>query len=147
MGNLVKTNNKAFNNVASLMEELFSNETFKSPKTNFNTKTPLVNIKETEDDFSLEFSIPGIAKEDVKIELDNEKLTVYSESNKEVSKSSGAFTRREFQVSDFKRSFILPDTIDATKIEASQKNGILEILIPKKEEAKPKPIRSIQIAK
>lgn len=147
MGNLIKTNNKTFNGVASLIDELFSNETFGTPRTNFSSKSPFVNIKETEDDFSLEFSIPGISKDDVNIELDNEKLTVSAEFKSDGSKDAGNFTRREFHVSSFKRSFILPDTIDASKIRANHENGILEILMPKKEEAKPKPVRTITIGK
>lgn len=146
MGNLTQTNNKTVNNVASLIDELFSNDSLRSnPKTNFNTKAPFVNIKETEDNFSLEFSIPGIKKEDVVIELDNEKLTVSAELTKNESENTGNYTRREFHKSSFKRSFILPEIIDPAKITAIHNNGILDIVIPKKEEAKPKPVRTIKI--
>lgn len=147
MGNLTKTNSKAANGVASLIDELFSNESFASkPKTNFSTKSPFVNIKETEDEFSLEFSIPGISKDAVIIELDNEQLTVSAELTTNASENTGNYTRREFHTSSFKRSFILPDTIDASKISAKHVDGILEIHIPKKEEAKPKPVRTISIS-
>jgi len=146
MSNLIKTNNKTLNGVASLIDELFSNETFGTPKTHFTTKSPFVNIKESEDDFTVEFSIPGIKKEDVVIELDNEKLSVSAELENN-SENTGSYSRREFHISGFKRSFILPDTIDASKIKATHENGILSITIPKKEEAKPKPIRTISIDK
>ncbi|MFT4643882.1 MAG: HSP20 family protein [Planctomycetota bacterium] len=147
MRNITQTNSKAVNGVASLIDELFSNEPFGSnPKKNFSTKSPFVNINETDDNFTLEFSIPGIKKEAVVIELDNEKLTVSAELANNTTQNTENYTRREFHTSSFKRSFILPDTIDPSKISAIHANGILEISIPKKEDARPKPVRTIKIS-
>lgn len=145
MGNLVKTN-KQFNNVASIFDNIFSNEAFNMPKTSIGKTTPAVNIRENEDDLFLDFAMPGINKEDVQIKLDNDLLTVSSELKTDKKDQKGNFTRREFQYSSFKRSFILPETVDSTKVEADYKNGVLSVVIPKKEEAKPKPIRTIKIA-
>jgi HSP20 family protein len=147
MRNITQTNSKAVNGVASLIDELFSNEPFGSnSKKNFSTKSPFVNINETDDNFTLEFSIPGIKKEAVVIELDNEKLTVSAELANNTTQNTENYTRREFHTSSFKRSFILPDTIDPSKISAIHANGILEISIPKKEDARPKPVRTIKIS-
>lgn len=147
MRNITQTNSKAVNGVASLIDELFSNEPFGSnSKKNFSTKSPFVNINETDDNFTLEFSIPGIKKEAVVIALDNEKLTVSAELANNTTQNTENYTRREFHTSSFKRSFILPDTIDPSKISAIHANGILEISIPKKEDARPKPVRTIKIS-
>lgn len=102
------------------------------------TSIPAVNIKETEDSFSVEVAAPGKSKEDFNIELDNDVLTISSEDRKEneTTEEKGRFTRKEFSYSTFKRAFSLPDSVDNTKISASYNNGVLEIALPKKEEAK-----------
>ena len=144
MGNLVNTN-KTFNNVASVFDNLFSNESFSIPKASVGNTTPAVNIRESEDEFFLDFAMPGINKNDVAIELDNDLLTVSSEVNQREDEVKGNYTRREFHYSSFKRSFILPETVDTSNVKADYKHGVLSIVIPKKEEAKPKPIRTIKI--
>jgi len=145
MGNLVRTNEKPFNNVASIFDNLFNNESFNIPRASVGNTTPAVNIRENEDEFFLDFAIPGINKENVNIELDKDLLTVSSEINENKEETKGNFTRREFHYASFKRSFILPETVDTTKIKADYNNGVLNISIPKKEEAKPKPVRAIKI--
>ncbi|MCK8522083.1 Hsp20/alpha crystallin family protein [Aquimarina sp. D1M17] len=114
-------------------------------KIGFNT--PAVNIKESDNDFTIELAAPGLAKEDFNIELDNEVLHISSEvkSEKE-TKEARKYTRKEFGYRSFKRSFNLPDTVNATGIEASYENGVLEVAIPKKEEAKVQPKRLIEIS-
>tara|TARA_B110000908_G_C10040540_1_gene351579 strand:- start:331 stop:657 length:327 start_codon:yes stop_codon:yes gene_type:complete len=107
MRNITQINSKAVNGVVSLIDELFSNEHFGSnPKKNFSTKSPFVNINETEDNFTLEFSIPGIKKEAVVIELANEKLTVSAELVNNTTQNSENYSRREFHTSSFKKSTI-----------------------------------------
>jgi len=146
MGNLVKTNN-TLNPIASVFDSLFNNESFNIPRASVGNTTPAVNIRENEDEFSLDFAMPGINKDNVVIELDNDLLTVSSELKEEKDEKKGNFTRREFHYSSFKRSFILPETVDTTKVKADYKDGVLSIGIPKKEEAKPKPVRTIEIGK
>lgn len=111
------------------------------------TSVPSVNIQETEENFLVEVAAPGRSREDFQIELDNEILTISSEDKKEneVKENNGKYTRREFSYSSFKRSFSLPETIDSEKIAATYKNGVLEITLPKKEEAKAQPKRMIEI--
>jgi len=108
----------------------------------------VVDIRETEDSFSVEVAAPGKAKEDFNIELDNDVLTISSEDRKENESSNkeGRFTRREFSYKTFKRAFSLPDSVDNTKISASYNNGVLEIALPKREEAKIQAKRLIDIS-
>jgi len=107
---------------------------------------PSVNIKESDDDFEVEVAAPGFAKDDFKIELNRELLTISSkkEINNEI-KEGQQFTQREFSYQSFSRSFKLPNIVDSEKIGARYENGILRITIPKKEESKPRPARQIAI--
>lgn len=106
---------------------------------------PAVNITEEEKDFKIEVSAPGFDKKDFKVNLDKSVLTIEAniEESKEENKKN--FTRKEFHTASFSRSFNLPDSIDGNKIDAKYKNGILNILLPKKEEAV-KPSRLISIS-
>lgn len=109
---------------------------------------PRVNILETNDEFRVEMAAPGMKKEDFHIELDHDMLTIsseWSESNKEQNEDE-RYSRREFIYHSFKRSFHLPNTVEADHITASYVDGILYLAIPKKEEAKKKPVRTIAIA-
>ncbi len=111
-----------------------------------NTTLPSVNIKETKEGFEVKVAAPGFDKNDFKLELNHDVLTISSEKQAENETKEGEqYTRREYCYSSFKRSFVLPDSADAEKINAEYKNGILDITIPKKEEAKPKDKRMIEI--
>lgn len=108
---------------------------------------PPVNVQDNEDNFVVELAAPGKKKEDFKLELDNEILTISSEEKQEeVSDDKTKFTLREFSYKAFERKFTLPETVDNGKISASYEDGILKIEIPKREEAKPAPKRLIDIA-
>ena len=111
-----------------------------------NTTLPSVNIKETKDGFEVKVAAPGFDKNDFKLELNHDVLTISSEKQAENETKEGEqYTRREYCYSSFKRSFVLPDSANTEKINAEYKNGILDITIPKKEEAKPKDKRVIEI--
>ena len=111
-----------------------------------NMTLPSVNIKETKEGFEVKVAAPGFDKNDFKLELNHDVLTISSEKQAENETKEGEqYTRREYCYSSFKRSFVLPDSADAEKINAEYKNGILDITIPKKEEAKPKDKRVIEI--
>jgi len=113
-----------------------------------NTTIPAVNIRETNENFEVEMAAPGMNKEDFKVELDGNMLTIISELQKENEEKEGErYTRKEFSYQSFQRTFQLPkDVVDADKIEAKYENGVLRLLVPKKEEAKPKPPKTIQIS-
>ncbi|MCK9616409.1 MAG: Hsp20/alpha crystallin family protein [Lentimicrobiaceae bacterium] len=93
------------------------------------------NIIEKKDSFVLELALPGMQKEDFKINLENNILTISSEKEYEKTEEESNYTRREFSYGAFSRSFTLPRTIDSEKINAEYKNGIMEIVMPKKQEA------------
>jgi HSP20 family protein len=108
--------------------------------------TPAVNIYETNEKFEIEIAAPGLEKEDFKIDLKNEYLMVYSEKKeKKEEKEKGKLVRSEFRYSSFQRSFALPKDIDASAIQASHKNGVLIIELPKKVEQKDSSVRQIEI--
>jgi HSP20 family protein len=113
---------------------------------NTNTTLPSVNIKEDEHGFEVELAAPGFEKGDFKIELDKNVLTIASDKNVERETNDGqVFTRREFSYQSFSRSFTLPQIAEGDRTEAKYENGILRVAIPKKEEAKPKPAKQIDI--
>ncbi len=97
---------------------------------------PAVNIHENDKQFVLEFAVPGMKKEDFKIGLDNQVLTVHTENKEENEESKDNFTRREFFYNSFSRSFTLPKSIDTAKIKADYTDGILTISLPKSKEAR-----------
>jgi HSP20 family protein len=110
------------------------------------TTLPSVNIKESDDDFEVELAAPGFDKKDFNIELNHDLLTISSEKKIDKETKEGQqFAKREFSYQSFSRSFTLPNTADSEKINAKYENGILRITIPKKEEAKPKPPKQIEI--
>ena len=104
----------------------------------FNRKgmDPLANILEHPDSFELDLAAPGLKKDDFKIHLENNILTISSELKDEVSEESRNYTRKEFHYSTFSRSFTLPRTVDLEKIRADYENGILKVMLPKKEDAR-----------
>ncbi|RLD59516.1 MAG: Hsp20/alpha crystallin family protein [Bacteroidetes bacterium] len=140
---------KFSNQMPSLFDRFLENDLFDWTNRNYsntNTTLPAVNIKEDKDGFEVEMSAPGLDKKDFKIELNNSVLTISSEKEIEKETKEGQqFTRREFSYQSFSRSFTLPETVENEKISAKYENGILSINIPKKEEAKPKPTKQIEI--
>ena len=113
-----------------------------------NTTLPAVNIRETDDNYVVEMAAPGMKKEDFKIELDNNVLTISAEKTEEHEENGKEkYSRKEFSYQSFQRSFNLPkEVVDEDKIEAQYRDGVLHLTIPKKEEAKQRPPRKIQIA-
>lgn len=113
---------------------------------------PLVNISEDDDGFLIELAAPGLNKEDLKVDVDKNLLTIKAEKTTEAGQnenedhiSKSKYTRKEFSFSDFKRSFTLPESIAKDKVSARYENGILKVSVPKKEEAKPQPAREISV--
>jgi len=96
-----------------------------------------VNIRETEKEFLLDVVAPGLNKEDFKISLENNLLTVAVEKKEETVNEGEKFVRREYQSQAFKRSFTLDEKINADGISAQYVNGVLTLNLPKKEEVKP----------
>ncbi len=122
----------------SLMPRFFNWETGQN--------MPAVNITEGKDDYKIEVAAPGLKKDDFKISLDNNVLNISSEKEVKNETTDENVLRREFSYSSFSRSFTLPESVNGDKIKASHNDGILSILIPKKDEAKVKPVRDIKIS-
>jgi len=138
------------NQYPTLFDRVFENDLFDWSKRNFsntNTTLPAVNVKESVYGFEVEMAAPGLTKNDFKIELDHDVLTISSEkqADNEINDDQN-FTRKEFSYQSFTRSFTLPNTASTENIGAKYENGVLRVLIPKQEEAKPKPVRQIAIA-
>lgn len=113
----------------SLVDKFFNDEVFSGKNTS--SFTPQVDIAETEKEFELQFYIPGLKKEDVKIELNADKLTVSGERKLENEKKEKNYHTVESKYGTFSRSFYLPDTVNTEKIEASFKDGVLYLVLPK----------------
>ncbi|WP_405382728.1 Hsp20/alpha crystallin family protein [Maribacter sp. LLG6340-A2] len=148
-GSLTNTNsNVNFPLWSNWIDDLFNRDLPSVFTSNFNTgiTLPKVNIKETADAFMVEMAVPGLKKSDFHIDLDNQVLSISTDTKEDKEENNANYTRREFGYASFKRSFTLPETVDDDKINANYKEGILSILLPKKEEAKQKPARNIQIS-
>ena len=99
---------------------------------------PSVNILEREQDFELRMLVPGFSKQDLKLNVEKDTLTISAEKKVEERKDNERFTRREFAHSAFSRSFRLPGTVNTEAITADYADGVLSVSIPKMEVAKPK---------
>ncbi|MCH1432687.1 MAG: Hsp20/alpha crystallin family protein [Flavobacteriaceae bacterium] len=111
----------------------------------YSSTVPEVNIKELDFQFEIELAVPGMKKDDFEIELEDGVLSFSSTQEEEQVNEKGKFTRREFSYSSFRRSFTLPDSVDPTKIDATYKEGLLLVLLPKHKEAQPQPKKLIKI--
>jgi HSP20 family protein len=107
---------------------------------------PATNVVENDKSFEIEFAIPGMNREDIKINVENDVLTVSSEKEAKKEEKDKNYTRKEFSYSSFSRSFTLPETVDADQINARLENGILKVDLPKKEEAKSKLSKEIKVS-
>lgn len=114
--------------------DTFFNDSFVSDR--MVSRVPAVNIAETEGNYQIELAAPGLKKEDFKINVDKNTLSITVEKKSEAVQENKKFNRREFSYSSFVRSFSLPDTIDYSGIDARYTDGILTIELAKKEEAK-----------
>ena len=116
-----------------LIESFFSDSYIADRVT---SKVPAVNIFETEDEYHIELAAPGLKKEDFKINLDKNMLNISVEKQQESSQENKRYNRREYSYTSFVRSFALPDSADDAKIDAQYHDGLLDIKVTKKEEAK-----------
>jgi HSP20 family protein len=145
---LVKRNGRS-EFTPSIWNNFFNNDLF-NRDSNFadsGASIPAVNIKEKPDSFTVEMAAPGMDKKDFKIEIDGSALTISSEKRNESEEKDGEnYNRKEFSYQSFYRTFHLPkEVVNADKIEAKYENGLLHLEIPKREEAKQKPARLIDV--
>lgn len=147
---LVKTNKHRI--LPSVFSEFFNSDRFFRPDAwnasgrDFNNVLPSVNIKESGKEYRLELAAPGMSKEDIDIAVENDVLTISAQKQSEKKEEKESYTRREFSYDSFCRSFRLPDSTSADKMEAKYENGILKIMVPKKEYAKLNGRKEIKIS-
>jgi HSP20 family protein len=143
---LIRTSDRLY---PALFNNLFGREFMDWSNTGFsadNATLPAVNIIENDDQIQIEVAAPGMKKEDFKVDLDNNRLTVSVEKEVVKNEKSDRFARREFCYGSFRRQFNIPvETINGDQIQATYKDGILLLTLPKREEVKPKPARAIEI--
>jgi HSP20 family protein len=106
---------------------------------------PMVNIRETAENYLMEFAAPGLKKEDFNVELKENTLCVSCEKEISNERKEENFTRKEFSYEKFNRSFWLPENVKADKIEAEYHDGVLMVTIPKMEAKEPNPSKKIKI--
>lgn len=148
-GSLAKTNRTSnFPSLSNWFDDFSLVDLPSLVTSNFNMgiSLPKVNIKEVADAFIVEMAVPGLKKSDFNIHLENKILSISAELTEEQENENEAYTRREFGYSSFKRTFTLPETVNDIKINASYNNGILHVYLPKKEEAKQKPPKTIEVS-
>jgi HSP20 family protein len=97
---------------------------------------PAVNITEQKNDYLVSLAVPGMKKEDFKIDIDGNMLTISSSKEETKEEKEKRFTRKEYNYSSFSRSFTLPDEVNREKIDAKYEDGVLKITLPRKEEVK-----------
>ncbi|MGZ3776263.1 MAG: Hsp20/alpha crystallin family protein [Mucilaginibacter sp.] len=134
---LVKFNNNRSNTLLPGFNDVFEsifNDTFFNDR--MVTRVPAVNISETENNYHVELAVPGLKKDDFKLNLEQNVLTVSVEQSTEQQDNQKNYNKREFSYSSFVRSFTLPESADDSNINASYTDGILTIDIAKREEAK-----------
>ncbi len=127
------------------MPNLFDDDFF-PVLSNRSSSMPAVNIREDEKNYVLELAIPGIDKKDLKIDVNEDVLTISSETKNETEESRDGYKRKEFSYTSFCRSFYIPENVNRDKIDANYKDGVLSVELPKQEEEKNKITRQIKIS-
>ncbi len=112
---------------------------------NYGETLPSVNVTEDEAGYYLEYLVPGFKKEEIKVSLDRNLLTVKAEKKSENTEETKRYTRKEFSYSSFKRSFTLPENVASSNLVAKHENGVLHIELPKIVEKKESGEKEIEI--
>jgi len=134
---LVKFNNKRNNALMPGFNDVFEsifNDTFFNDR--MVTRVPAVNISETENSYHVELAAPGLKKDDFKLNLEGNQLTISVEQSTDHEDNRKNYSKREYSYSSFVRSFTLPESADDSNIDANYTHGVLRIDIAKREEAK-----------
>ena len=147
--NLVRFYHPRYNVTRNLVNEMLNNFVTTDHHENYvyNCRKPAVNVFETEKDFKLEMMLPGFSKDDVKISFQNDLLTIKvdNKENREENENKYKFVRREFDVYNFEKQFKVPQSVNTAAIDARFENGILNIVLPKKEEVFEKAVVDIKV--
>lgn len=135
-------------NLPMMFDDFFTRDLFGPSFANTGVSTPAVNIIETGEDFRLEMVAPGMKKENFNLELQDDVLTISydHDDNREGAGRDWKYRTREYNYHSFTRSFSLPETVETEKIQAKYEDGILNVVIPKRDDAKRKPARQINVS-
>ena len=141
--------NKTSERFPALFDDFFKpwNEWFDND-TNFlsrQLRIPSVNITENKDEYSVSLAVPGMKKDDFKIDVNGNMLTISCEKDETKEEKDKKYTRKEYSYSSFSRSFTLPDEVNREKIDARYEDGLLKISLPRKEEAKKTAAKQIAV--
>jgi len=126
----------------SIFDEFFNAPSLYAEK---QFSAPKINVIEEKEAYKIEVAAPGFDKADFNVEVKDDVLTISTKKEEEKNEEGKNYKRKEFCYSAFSRSFILPDLVNSENVNAEYKNGILNVNIPKLEEAKEKPARMIEI--
>ena len=131
-------------NVPSLFNEFFNDDFINHRQLGaFRTS---VNIVENDNEYGLELVAPGFEKENFSLKIENNELIISAEVKTEENEENKNYNRREYKAQSFTRSFTLPENeIDEQHVKANYVNGVLKVALPKREEAKPKAPKLIEI--
>ncbi len=141
---LIKNNPAQF----PIFSDLFDGDRFFNPGTylkEFNRQFPPVNITESDKEYKIELAIPGYKKEEVKVHVENELLSISAEKKEEKSEENERYTRKEFTYGSFNRSFQLPKAANSDNVTAKIENGVLKLSVAKKDEAVKQGKKEIQV--
>jgi HSP20 family protein len=129
--------------LADLLENFLGDSLYTNEYSSF---VPAVNLSEDENQYLIEVSAPGFCKEDFKLEMNKQVLSISGVHEEEKEHKQKKFSRKEFTKGSFLRKFSLPEGANVDLIEAHYENGILKVHIPKLEEAKDKGPKEIRIS-
>ena len=123
-----------------MVNEFFGDGNGEAAGSGLSSWTPAVDIHETEDGFVIKAELPGVSKDDVSIDVHQNTLTLRGQRKHEAEVKQDKYHRVERAYGSFQRSFVLPTVVDQDKVQATYKDGVLELHLPKSEAAKPKRI-------
>lgn len=135
---LTKRNNSLMSPSSYLIDELFGDLFAPINKFKHQTFGPATNVIENENEIQMQIVVPGVSKEQIKLEVDNNILTISLDKSHQSAIDSESYLRREFEISNFTRNFTLSDNIDKNSISSKLENGILNINLPKLKGSQPK---------
>ncbi len=140
---------KATDRMPTVFDDFFKpwNEWLRQSESGWNQvlTIPAVNVTENKDEFILSLAVPGMKKDDFKIDVEDDMLTISSKKEETKEEKEKKFTRKEYSYSSFSRSFTLPSEINKEKIEARYEDGVLKLFMPRVEEAKKTTTKAIAV--
>lgn len=149
---ILKVEHKKYKTMNTIVKKQFSSPAYLNNLFNeFNVpaytgNVPAINVIENKEGFRIEVAAPGLEKSDFKLNLENNQLTISAQKQDSKEEETSKYSRREFKYNSFQRTFTIPNTVNGAQIAASYDAGILNVSLPKREEAKEKPAREIEIA-